>query len=343
MSLQGSLRGSPSRARPLRAARRRAWLLSTLVLFGCAGLQARAPSTPAPDWYVEPPQEEGVAYGTGEGVTGREATENARLDLAGQVRARVTSEIRSIQERDGRYFRSIFSQDTEQEIADVALIGAKVVSQEKRGRFHYALMSIDRQAIARQQESEVAGDARRLGRLLDERREASFDSWWKLTQGRPVARRLAGNLTLLQVLGSEARSAERSLLARYHRLIERAGRYKALAILDETRIDGVREALAQQLEGEDVGVVSDRSGARIVLSSEYRSQTLSGETYVDATLWIRLRSARGGLLAELPVKVEVVSLSGAADGRRKAQKVLSRRLREVLAERSLIERLIEAA
>jgi hypothetical protein len=57
-------------------------LLATLALGGCAELTASGTSAVLRRWYKTPPQEDGFAFGVGEGVTGREARENARRSFS---------------------------------------------------------------------------------------------------------------------------------------------------------------------------------------------------------------------------------------------------------------------
>lgn len=322
----------------------RAWAAALAPLFvlpvalvGCAG--SAPPRANAPDWYMQPPAETGAFYAAGEGTTSREATRNARASLAAQLRVHVTSELRSLQLQDGEFHRLYFEERTEQRVAELAMLGARVVRQEQRGTSHFALMTIDEQSIVRQQSQEMEHDARRLRALVKNADGGTFDAWWKLARAGGAARRLAGNLTLLAMLGEGDHQVERALLERYREAALRSERAKRLQLVDRTRIAGLRELLSQQLEREGIQVVRGGLGASLEATAEYRSERIADELYVDAVLWVRLRSARGGILSQFPLRAQVVSLGGLSEGRRRAREALFRRLEET----SVFERLIEAA
>ncbi len=312
------------------------WLPVSIV--GCAGI---APSSrePAPAWYLEPPHEAGALYATGEGTTQREAEKNARVGLAAQIRARVSSEMKLLQLHDENFHRLYTEQESAQHVDDLTISGSRVVHNDRRGTSHYALVVIDRDSVVTQQSEELAEDAHALRSVLEAANGERFDTWWRLARARGTARRLAGNLTLFAMLGVEEHEAERALLARYREAARHSAGDRRIQLLDRTRITGLREVLRQQLEHEGIRVVQGGRETSLVATTEYRSEWISGELYVDAVLWLRLRSAAGAILSQLRLRDQVVSLGGPSEGRQRAREALFRRLEET----NVLGRLIEAA
>ena len=323
----------------------RFWRFTFYLCFSCI-LSAciKSPSI-LPQWVSSKPQDEQAYYATGQGVGLYDAEVNARSAMAAELSATVSDTTRVYIVSDGKYQRQIFEQFTTVEVSKIKLSQARVFKQQASGNQYFVLLKMLKSDLAAQLKQEMKHDVRVVDLVLKQGSAPSFEQWWKLRQILPEIKRITRNIALLErieriTMAHASYRREATLVASYFEQFDNSYDNRELEIKNKTNIKGIDNLLSKQLQSENITLKSSRfwnKQSHIESSTEYTYQKIGQEFYVDAILWLRLKSSGGQVLSAFSIDGRGVSYSSRKQGQVMANKMLFRSLKSI----DVIARLIE--
>lgn len=309
--------------------------LLTLALSACFSA-----SPTLPEWVSQKPLSSDFYYAVGQGVNLYDAEVNARASLAAELSSTVNDLTKIYSSVDGKFQQHIYEQFTSVEVSKVNISNARITKQQDNGKGYYVLLELDKRDLAKQLKSELPQLNRLVELVLKDNRSKSFEHWWKLRRVLSDVKRLTRNIQLLEKIEVKTYLKEARLSSRYFSLLDKSYGERRLEIKDLSDTDSIKELVSKALQTESISQASSllwSTNDFIEISKEYRRQKIGQEYYVDATLWLRLKTATGQLLSEYNLEERGVSYSSSS----KSQSVADQRLYAALTKTDIFDSLLK--
>jgi hypothetical protein len=323
----------------------RFWRFTFFLCLSCQLSGCIKPSSTLPQWVSSKPQDEQAYYATGQGVDLYDAEVNARSAMAAELSATVSDTTRVYMVSDGKYQRQIFEQFTTVEVSKIKLSQARVSRQQGVGNQYFVLLKMLKSDLAAQLKQDIKRDVRAVSLIVKHSSATSFEQWWKLRQVLPKIKRITRNMNLLEKIEriptkGRRYSREAILVKTYFEQFDESYNDRELEIKNSTNIKSIYDLLSKQLQGENITLGTSRFWnklAHIDVSTDYTYQKIGQEFYVDAILWLRLKSSSGQVLSAFSIEGHGVSYSSRKQSQAMADQTLFRTLKSIDVIASLIE------
>lgn len=298
-------------------------------------------STPTlPEWVSNKPQAVHTYYAIGQGVNLYDAELNARASMAAELSSNVSDLTRVYSVDDGAFQQQIFEQFTTIEVSDINISHALVTQHEVSDSRYFVLLEMSTQDLASQLKSETLNEIRQVKVVVAGANAKTFERWWQLRQVLTSIKRITRNINLLERIEGKHYKTEAALVSAYFKQFDASYGARELGIKNLTKAERIHALLSQQLQAENITLVDSsfwKNLDYIEASTEYRNQRIGQENYVDAVLWLRLKSTSGQVLAEFSLNGRGVSYGSIKQSRAIADQVLYGKLRKA----KIFERLLD--
>lgn len=265
-----------------------------------------------PDWVSSLPQDKQAYYSVGQGVSLYDAEINARVSMAAEISSTVSDLTQIHIVDDGLFQRQIFEQFTSVEVSKINLSQASIVHYEMLENRFTVLLKMLKSDLAVQLKSELAAEIQKTKVVVENSTEVSFEQWWKLRQVLPNIKIINRNIALLERIEGKLYEPEAALIRTYFKKFNQSYGARELEIKNMTSSNKIYDLSSKQLLAENIVVAKPSYWRRlpyIEVSNEYTQQTIGQEYYVDATLWVRLKSSQGQVLSEFNLNGRGVTYS----------------------------------
>ncbi len=294
-----------------------------------------------PKWVTHKVQSDDVYYAVGQGVNLHDAEMNARASLAAELSSTVSDLTKIYSFSDGKFQQQIYEQYTSVEVSEIKLSNARITRQEDGGNRYFVQLELSKENLATQLESELSLLSRSVALAIRANEAETFEQWWKLRSALPEVKGLARNLNLLKQINTQPYTRESALVTRYFNKLDTSYGLRELDIENLSKTKNLEALVNKALQDENISLAESSFWSKkdyIELSREYSRQQIGQEYYVDGTLWLRLKSAKGQLLSEFSLKARGVSYSGP----RQSKAIADQKLYDKLNNTSIFDSLLEA-
>ena len=288
-------------------------------------------STPTlPGWVSNKPQSAHTYYAIGQGVNLYDAELKARASMAAELSSNVSDLTRVYSVDDGKFQQQIFEQFTTVEVSDINISHALVTQHEVSDKHYFVLLEMSTKDLASQLKNETLNEIRKVKVVVAGANPKTFERWWQLRQVLPSVKRITRNITLLERLAVKHYKAEAALVSAYFKQFDASYGTRELAIKNLTKAERIHALLSKQLQEENIKLADSSFWTKpgyIEASTEYSNQRIGQENYVDAVLWLRLKSSTGQVLAEFSLDGRGVAYGSFKQSRAIADQVLYSKLK----------------
>jgi len=298
-------------------------------------------STPTlPEWVSNKPQATHTYYAIGQGVNLYDAELNARASMAAELSSNVSDLTRVYSVDDGAFQQQIFEQFTTVDVSDINISHALVTQHEVSDSRYFVLLEMSTKDLASQLKNETLNEIRQVKVVVAGANPKTFERWWQLRQVLPSIKRITRNINLLERIEGKHYKAEAALVSAYFKQFDASYGARELEIKNLTKTEHIDALLSKQLQAENISLADSslwKNLDYIEASTEYRNQRIGQENYVDAVLWLRLKSSSGQVLAEFSLNGRGVSYGSIKQSRAIADQVLYGKLKKA----KIFERLLD--
>ncbi len=295
------------------------------------------PHSALPSWVSQPTVDNQHFYAVGEGVSLREAHKNAKESLAAQLLSHVSSEVKTMEVTDQDFHRLYVEKSSHAHFKDIALPNLNTLKQAKIGLSYYVQVQLNKAVLHDYLMNDLAVMIPRLKRTLQAGRNTNnaFEHWWALHSQTELVNRLTDSWLLVSATAvnksSDVVVQSQQLLTRYDHGLAQLKKTLALAIDDNTQIQGLTALIKEQLTAEHIHVIRSKAHSKqseMEFNTRVTRKKLQGDYHSEVTLVVLLKKASGPILASRKLTESAVSIGSYKDAEQKANEKLLRSLRD---------------